>query len=196
MEVVCGEVVVADDPFQVVKRVGLIAFGQLDQCQGVVEMVKGDDVLVEDVEHVGRIVLFLRDILDGDVLEVAYGIEGGVSVDPAILFPFPLHGETGQKIVKGMLRAVVVADGMRVVRAVRVSCRGSAMPQGDAGYRIQGDEGAAVVVAVVIGAFHQRALRIEVTHFQVGTDRRVKVAEDLSYGCGVAECVHKFWLFG
>ena len=50
----------------------------------------------------------------------------------------------------------------------------------DAGYRVQGDERTAVVMAMVIGTLHQGTLWIKVAHFQIGADRCIEVAEDLS----------------
>ena len=63
----------------------------------------------------------------------------------------------------------------------------------DAGYGVQCNERTAVVVAVVIRAFHERALWIEVANLEIGADRRIKIAEDSPAGCMISEC-SSIWL--
>ena len=190
VEVVGGEVVVADDAFQFVERVRFAVFGQFHQGHGVVEMVEGNDILVQDVEHVGGVVLCLCGILDVDVLEVAHGVERRVAVEAAVGFLLALHVETGEEVAEGVLRAVMVVDAMLRLGPVGEAHGGAAVPDGDAGHGRQGDEGAAVVVAVVVGTLHQRALRVEVAHLQVGAHGGVEVAENLPGGRVVMECFH------
>ena len=48
-------------------------------------MVEDDDVAIEQVVHIGGIVLRLRFILYGNILEVAYSIKRCVSVESAIV---------------------------------------------------------------------------------------------------------------
>ena len=153
-------------------------------------MVEGDDILVQDVEHVGGVVLCLCGILDVDVLEVAHGVERRVAVEAAVGFLLALHVETGEEVAEGMLRAVTVVDGLLRLGPVGEAHGDVAVPDGDAGHGRQGDEGVAVVVAVVVGTLHQRALRVEVAHLQVGAHGGVEVAEYLPGGRVVMECFH------
>ena len=54
--------------------------GQGDERHRVVEVVKDDEVAVEDIVDVGGIVFCHSGVLDLDVLEVAHGVEGRVTV--------------------------------------------------------------------------------------------------------------------
>ena len=48
------------------------------------EVVEDNNVLIEDVEQIGRIVFCAGLVLDGDLFEISYSVEGGVAVETAV----------------------------------------------------------------------------------------------------------------
>ena len=90
-----------------------------------------------------------------------------------------------------MFGRIVFIDFAGFLRTVRILGGHGAMADVDAGYRVQGDERTAVVMAMVIGTLHQGTLWIKVAHFQIGADRCIEVAEDLSASRAVMKCIHR-----
>ena len=86
--------------------------------------------------------------------------------------------ELCQKIGDELRCVVIFRDGMSCLSAVGVARYAHAVLYRHAGYRVHADERAAVFVVVVVGAFHQSALRICISHSQVDVDRCAEVAKN------------------
>ena len=74
---------------------------ELNEGHRAGEVVEDDDVFIEDIEHVWSVVLALRLVLDGNLLKVADGIEGGVAVETAVLRGGAADREVGEEVLEG-----------------------------------------------------------------------------------------------
>ena len=163
---------------------------QFHQDHRVVEMVEHDDVPIQDVEDVGGIVAGLRLVLDGDVFEVAHGIEAHVAVQATQVAVFPLDVEAVEECVDGLIGGEVFRKGPADTVPVRITGYRDAMFDGYAADGVDSDEGSGVLSAVVITGFHQGGLGIEVTEAHVHRNRRVQVGQSFPDGGGVIKSRH------
>ena len=75
-------------------------------------MVEDDDISVEDIVHVWRIVLFHGLVFHRNVLEIAYCIERRIAIETTIIDIVTLDTETSKEVVNGVVAAVFFADRM------------------------------------------------------------------------------------
>ena len=97
LEVKRSHFTVREVAFQLVKVVFLAFAHQLYDGKCVGEMVEHHYILIEDIEHVGSIVLLLCLVLDVDLLEVAHCVERGVTVETAVVRFLTSDGEIAQE---------------------------------------------------------------------------------------------------
>ena len=64
-----------------VELVQFLWFTKRHQRQQIIEMIKYDNLSVEDIEHIGCIVLCLCLILYGDILEIAHSVKRGITIE-------------------------------------------------------------------------------------------------------------------
>lgn len=64
-----------------------------DDGESVVEMIEDDDVAIQNIADVRCIVLLHCLVLYRYILEIAYGIEGGVAIESAEVTPLPFYME-------------------------------------------------------------------------------------------------------
>ena len=119
-----------------------------------VKMVENDDVAIEDIIHVGSVVLLHRHILHGNVLEVTHGIECGISVESAEAGRVACDVEVRQELVDGMVRAVLLVHLMFRYRTVGICA--DALPVCDSNrcYGVDAYERARVVGVVIVATLH------------------------------------------
>ena len=103
-------------------------------------MVEYDNVLIQDVKHIGRIVLFLCLVLHGDILEIAHCIERGVAVESAAVCMFARYTDVVDECMDRFVGTIVLIDLMSFGAAVGKTDGGLAMADGDRGDRIDADE--------------------------------------------------------
>ena len=168
-------------------EVVLLAIGkELYECERIVEVVKDDIVLIEDILQVGRVVLLLRLVLHVDVFEVADSVEGSVAKETASVFVVTLYVEVCKEVGDELSCVIFFADGSAGLAAIGEGRHTDAMLYCHARYGVHTDEGVAVLIVVVVRALHQCALRISVSDSHVYADRRVEVAEDALRCCMVS----------
>ena len=167
---------------QLVEVVLFTVCQQLDDGHLVLEMVEDDIVLIKNVEEVGRIVLSLRLVLHVDVLEITHGIEGGVAKDAAISLVRALDVEVAEEIVDELGGIVGVGNGSALFLSVGEAHHTHTMLHRHAADGVQTDEGTAVLAVVIVGTFHQGALRIGIAHTEIDAHRGVEIAQDLLGG--------------
>ena len=188
MEVVGGVVAVVDGPLHHVELAFLAFALHFEEHHFVAEVVEYNQVLVEDVQHVGGVVGGFAAVLYRDVLEVADSVERGVSVQATVVAVLSLYPEAAQKIVDGIFHPVGVGHGPFFAPAVGQAEYGCAVVDADACQRAEGDEGAVVFASVIVGTLHEGALRKDVAHLQVSAYRRVQVAEQGAADGLVSKC--------
>ena len=170
---------------ELVEAVALAGSQQLHEGHLVVVVVKDDDIFVEDVVHVGGVVVGLAVDCNIDVLKVAHGVERGVAIEAAILAALALDVEGGDEVGHGLLHGVGIGHGAGLNLAARHGEDGLPVAHGHAGQRVDAEKRAAVVVAVIVAALHEGALGIEVAQAHVHSHRRVEVGQKGARGCDV-----------
>ena len=100
--------------------------GQGDERHRVVEVIKDDEVAVEDVVDVRRIVLRHGRVLDVDILEVANGVEGRVAIESTEVGALTLDMEAMDEVVE------VLDDGQLAGFSLAGTSRGQFMFLGSA----------------------------------------------------------------
>ena len=154
-------------------------------------MVKYDDIPIEDIIHIGGIVLLLGLILHGDILEVSHRIERSIAIQSAVRRMLPFHLEAIQEVVNDMMRTIVFIQLTTDHATIGEGADTLTMTHGHGGHRVHPDERTTVVGIVVIGTLHQSALRIEVAQPHIHTHRRIEVAQDGSaFGCIMKTYIH------
>ena len=136
-------------------RIILLVFARhCDDGHLAVKMVENDDVAIEDIIHVGSVVLLHRHIFHGNVLEVTHGIECGISVESAEACRFACYIKVRQELVDGVVRAVLLVHLMLRYRAVGICA--DALPVCDSNrcYGVDAYERARVVGVVIVAALH------------------------------------------
>lgn len=179
--------------FQLVEVVLFAVLQEFDEGDFIFEMVEDDVVLVEDVEQVGGIVFGLRLVLHVDVLEVAHGVEGGVAIESAVGLVGSLDVETLEELVDEPCGVIAIADGTSLLLAIGELHHAHTVSHRHAADGVEADERTGVFAVVIVGAFHQRALRIGIAHSQINAHGCVEVAQNLLgggvivvHGCVVA----------
>ena len=181
-EIVRSEIAVLDQRLDLADVVPLAVGAQLDDRQFVLEVVEDQQELVEDVADVGGIGIAVVELPDGDVLEIAHRVERRIAEEAAKLASVAVNAEFIQKFFQRVRRRIGFAEGLRDAPAVGVFQKRLAVVHADAGDGAEGDERKAVLTAVIIGTFEQRRLRIDISEFEVETDRRMQVSEEF-FGC-------------
>ena len=166
------------------------AFQHFDKHQFVLEVVEHDDVLIKNVVHVRRIITILTTVLHRDLFKVAHCIERRIAIESAVVAPFAFHMEATQKIGQCMLHAILLRDRFDLPRPIRQSIHGIPVVDTHTGQWTQSDERAVVLTTVIIRTFHQGTLRELVTQFQIGTHRRIEVAQYRTRCCCVVVSFH------
>ena len=139
--------------------------------------IENDDIFIQDIQNVGRIVDALGGIFHSDVLQIAHGVERRVAVESAIVACLAADLERRNKIGNGASARIVGIDVVLPTRPVGIDQRSRAVRHLDVRYRLESDERAIVLAAMVVRTLHQSALREQVAQFQVSAYRRMNVAE-------------------
>ena len=58
----------------------IVLWHQRNECHFVIEVVEDDDVAIQDVKHIGCIVLLHGGVFHRNVFKVAHRVEGSVSI--------------------------------------------------------------------------------------------------------------------
>ena len=116
-----------DSPLQVVEVLFFTRGQHFEQHHFVAEVVEDDEIAVEDIEHIGGIVLRHSAVFDRNLLEVTHSIERGVAVETAVIAVISLHAETAEEVTQGMLYAVTRGDRMALSMAIGETEKGVAM---------------------------------------------------------------------
>ena len=177
VETVRGIVAVVDGAFYFGNVARLFSASHFHQYHFALEIVENDDVLIQDVKDIGRIVLRLGAVFHFDRFEIAHGIERCVSVKPAISGILSRYVETRKEPVHHLLYAACIGYLDFLARMVGIEQGSYPVAHADAGYRVQPDERAVVLRPVIVGTFHQGALRKQVAHLQVSAYRGMEVAQ-------------------
>ena len=177
VETVGGIITVVDGTFYLANMARLASVVHLDEYHFALEIVEYDDVLIQDVEDIGCIVLGFGAVFHLHWFEIAHGVERGISIHAAIVGIFSFYPEAGKEAVHHILHRTCFADRSFFARVVGIDSGSYIVAYADTGYRVQPDERTVVFAPVIVGAFHQGALRKEVAHLQVGADRCMQVAQ-------------------
>ena len=118
-------------------------------------MVENQDIFIQDIEHVGSVVLRMVCLHDRDLLEVAHRIEGGVAKQTTDLALRTLHLELTEECVHGIGYVVRLRKRLHLSMSIRKLAGTFAVVDANAGDRAEGDVGKAVLVAVEVGALQQ-----------------------------------------
>ena len=187
-----GVVAVFNRFLHLLDMVGFVFVLHLHQGHFACEVVEYDQVFIEDVEHVRRIVLAVFAVFDGDVLEIADGVERGISVKSAVSCVFSFYLEAREELADGVFGSERFGEIQFFPRSVGVDHYGFPVAHRHACYRVESDERPVVFRSVVVGAFHQGTLRKQVAQFQLSGYRRMQVAENQFVFCMVVKCFHVF----
>ena len=76
----------------------------------MLEVIEYDNVFVEYVKQVGSVVTFIATVGDRNVFEIAYGIEGGISVQATVILELTFYIERPDKFVDDVLASVRVVN--------------------------------------------------------------------------------------
>ena len=97
---------------------------QFEQYHFVLEVIEYDNVFVEYVKQVGSVVTFIATVGDRNVFEIAYGIEGGISVQATVILELTFYIERPDKFVDDVLASVRVVNCVldRIVVGVSEYC--------------------------------------------------------------------------
>ncbi|EGF51230.1 hypothetical protein HMPREF9446_03611 [Bacteroides fluxus YIT 12057] len=184
-EIVYGVVAVVDGFLHGIQFAGFTGGKHFKKHHLVFEIVEDDKVFVQYVEHVRCVIGCLSTVLDGDILKIAYCVEGSVSVESAITAILAFHAEAAQKIIKGVFHTVSFCYGMLLTGTVGQTENGDTVVNADACHRTETDERTVVFAAMIIGTFHQGALWKEITYFQIRAHRSMQVAKYGAADCGI-----------
>ena len=90
----------------------------------MLEVIEYDNVFVEYVKQVGSVVTFIATVGDRNVFEIAYGIEGGISVQATVILELTFYIERPDKFVDDVLASVRVVNCVldRIVVGVSEYC--------------------------------------------------------------------------
>ena len=98
LEVIDREFSAFHDSAQHVQVVGFSIFQQLHKRHFGFESFEYYEVFIQDVHQVRCVIFCVGCIFHGDVFQVAYNIEGGVAVDPAVAGILPFYFEAVQEL--------------------------------------------------------------------------------------------------
>ena len=79
MEVIRSEVSVVNQGLNIFQMRYFSFRKQLDQRQFILEMIKYDEVFVQDVQNIRRVILFMVRFNDGNRFQIFDGIERGIT---------------------------------------------------------------------------------------------------------------------
>ena len=130
-------------------------------------MVEHDDVLVENIKHVGGIVLLLSFILHVDILKISHCIEGSVTKQSTVLSVFSFDGKFMEKIIDCLIRKILLIHFVLGFSSVRELSHSLPMFDADTGNRVHSNEGFGIFSTMIIGTFHQCGLRVIVPQFHI-----------------------------
>ena len=117
-EGVGGEFPVQNHFLQFFKTILFTFRNQFQQSQRVVEVIEHDDLFVEYIDQIRRIVLFGNTVFNGDMFEITYGVERGKAIESAILAVFAFYGKPVQKTVEHIFGSASVVNILFCVCAV------------------------------------------------------------------------------
>ena len=102
----------------------------------MLEVIEYDNVFVEYVKQVGSVVTFIATVGDRNVFEIAYGIEGGISVQATVILELTFYIERPDKFVDDVLASVRVVNCVLDCIVVGVSEYCFPMIDSDTGNRV------------------------------------------------------------
>ena len=156
----------------------------------VVEMVDPDDEAIENIVDVGDRGELIARLGDINFVEVSDGVVGGVAEEAVARGWVAVKAESvdvGAQGVGdvGVLRHFDIYDG-----AIGVGGSDDVVAEHERADRVDAHERHGVLLRVVVGAFEERRLRIEVTQFEIDAHRRLQVGR---YGGSLCYYLH-IWL--
>ena len=154
------------------------------------EIIEHDQILVEDVEDFGRIVLRVAAVFHRNLFKVADSIECRVSVDTAVTGVFAFHAEAPEEFPEGIFHPEFCTQGFLFAAFVGKHGGYGSVIDREACNGVQTDERTVVFHSVVVGTFQQDALRKQVAHLQVRADGSVQVAGQYLVAGGISKCFH------
>ena len=156
----------------------------------MLEIMKDNQVFVEDIMHVWCIILFLRTVFHWNLLKIPHRIEGGVTIETAITAVSSFHTDSTDEISQGTVHRIALADGVLLHTFIRHAEDGDAMMDTHARQRTESDKRTVVLTAMIVGTLHQGTLGEQVTHFQVSAYWRMQITQHCFVYCFVVKCFH------
>ena len=170
----------------------LVVALQFYQHHLTLEVVEHNQVLVEDVENLRRIVLRVAAVFHRNMFEIADGIERGVAVHSSVAGIFSFHLKLSQEILESIFHLELGSERTFFTAFVRKDRGHDSVVHGETGNGVQSDKRAVVFHSVVIGTFQQNTLRKQVAHLQVRAHGRMQVAGQRFVAGGISKCLHFF----
>ena len=170
----------------------LVVALQLHQHHLALEVVEHNQVLVENVENLRRIVLRVAAVFHRNLFEVADGIERGIAVHSSVAGIFSFHLKLSQEILESIFHLELGGERTFFTAFVWKDHGHDSVVYGETGNGVQSDKRAVVFHSVVIGTFQQNTLRKQVAHLQVRAHRRMQVAGQCLVVGGISKCLHVF----
>ena len=195
LKCVGGVVAVQYRLFHFINVARLVVALQLHQHHLALEVVEHNQVLVENVENLRRIVLRVAAVFHRNLFEIADGIERGVAVHSSVAGIFSFHLKLSQEILESIFHLELGSERTFFTAFVRKDRSHDSVVYGETGNGVQSDKRAVVFHSVIIGTFQQNALRKQVAHFQVRAHRRMQVAGQRFVVGGISKFLHGFFSF-
>ncbi len=122
----------------------LVVALQLHQHHLALEVVEHNQVLVENVENLRRIVLRVAAVFHRDLFEIADGIERGVAVHSSVAGIFSFHLKLSQEILKSIFHLEIGSERTLFTAFVRKDRGHDSVVHGETGNGVQSDKRAVV----------------------------------------------------
>ena len=157
--------------------IDVICVAQRYNSEHIVMMIENNHRFVQYIQNVGGIVLSLCLVLHGDILEVTNGIERGVTKQTAHGSIVALNLDVINQRMDGLIGTIVLVYLVLHCAAVRVTNRSYTMCDSHTGNGINTDKASRVGCIMIIGALHQRTLRIQVAQSHIYSHWRVHIGQ-------------------
>ena len=164
-------------------QVILLAFCQhFYERKLVAEVVEDNDILVQYINKVGRIIQRLRLVFNVDIFEVTDSVERCITIQAAIVAVGAGNVERAYELINQVSRCKRFSDRYLCGLAIRVFADTHAMFYTDTSYGMNGNERLGILAPMIVRTLHQGTLGIGIPQFKISADGRYQVAKNLPAG--------------
>src|SRR5574344_335829 len=146
-------------------------------------MVEHHDITIQYIKDIRSVIFLSNRILYRYMFKVSDSIKCGITIKATKIRAFTFHMNRMYEMVYNILHRAAVRYIKTLDRAIRKSTFSHTMVHADMTDRIYPNKRTTIIRTMIIGALHERALRIHIPYSHIHAHRCIEVSEDCSRDC-------------